>query len=158
MAAPRKRLKSAPKLTDLPDELGTHVLSYFDSLERSKLRRVCRRLKSLVDVMAPPPGIALEIRLVPTQEQAGHPWTVTWDSSTLIVKLDFKVPTSDKTSWLLSDFPVLRMIRPTRLRVESAAVDAKLQVRLLRHLAVDVGSTVTNLSVINLCLAGVIEL
>lgn len=154
VAVPRETLRPALMLTDLADDLRTQVLSYFHFFERSKLRIICRWFKSLVDVM--PGATALEIRLVRNeahQKPRGRPWTVALDRSKSMVKLELN-QSDEGIVWgapcVLKDLPRSLTIRPARLHIESATEDVGFDERLLRHLAVDVGETVTDLSVVGL--------
>ena len=155
--ATHKKPKSSsdgPKLSDIANELATSVLLYLDFFDRSKARRVCRRLKNLVEAM-PSPGTTLNIRIVANNTELAREreWQVTWDSSKSIVNLDLK------RSLEVSSLLRLRTIRATRLHVESSITEEiGVSVRLLHHLAAEVGGTVTDLSILGLERADVFDL
>ena len=135
----------------MADELTVSILLFLDFSERSKVRRVCRRLLNVIDAM-PPPGTLLEVQLVPTFTTSEvidarlRPWLITWDSNKSLVRIK-----CSKKHWgetlSLQSLPRLKMVRPKRLHLESSLEAGGVDVRLLRHLAVDVGATVTELSV-----------
>lgn len=119
-----------------------------------------------IDTMPPPPDSRLEILILQDQKQARErptPWTVICKKGRNIVRLEFRSPieaegnTDGRIDRMLSSIPCWRAVRPTKLFVESSGENG-VDVRLISHLAVDVGSTVTDLSIRDMGQAHVVEL
>jgi hypothetical protein len=145
--------ESAPTLTNLPDVLLVSVLSFLDFGERSKVRPVCRRLLHSVDSMPAPSDLTLKILLVPASSLAGRPWTVSWDNGRALVEMRVN------NCLAVSTFPLVKSIRPTRLKVEPHdEEEGKVDAGLIHCLATQVAKTVTKLSIMKLHASSIIEL
>ena len=137
--------KAALTLSNLADDLVASVLSFIDFYERPIIRRVCRRLLQSVDSVKTPENLTLLIVLVQTstqerQRMGRRSWIVSVDSDNALVTVRVK------QSLGMENFPLMCGVRPTALHVKSEANDGHFDARLLKHLAKDVGETVTKLS------------
>ena len=107
--------------------------------------------------MKPPENLTLLMVLVSNsskerQRMGRRSWIATVDSESALVTVRVK------QSLGLENFPVMRCVRPAVLHVQSETNDGHFDARLLKHLAKDVGQTVTKLSIWSLQASSPLEL
>lgn len=173
-APPRKILITGPALVDLADELVTLVFSYFHFYERSKYLSVCRRFMSAIDAMPPLKDSCLEIIIKGRDEQDEDEdrhrplWKVTCDRDKSVVRARFNSPEDEQSEsrdrdsnsdfdLIMSGIPSFKTVRPGKLVVRSTMKDG-VDIRFLSHLAINVGKTVTDLTIHSLGEASAVEL